>query len=135
MSKSHALALLLLRLSFGLTIAAHGARHLADFDAFVPKAGGTALALCAIAGELGGGLGLAFGLLTRLAGLGLGAVMLAIAFTKYPELARQLGTGAATAFEYPFLTGVLGVSFLFSGAGPFSLDEAFFGKKKPGRLR
>ncbi len=130
MPKSHALGLLLLRLSFGLVLAAHGARHLASYHAFVHLAGGRWQAIGAIAGELGGGLGLATGLLTRLAGLGLGVVMLTIAFTRMFHGLAAIGTGPGVGFEFPFLVGILGVALVFTGAGEWSLDGALFRRKK-----
>ncbi|HLL52242.1 MAG TPA: DoxX family membrane protein [Myxococcaceae bacterium] len=122
MPSSTAVGLLLFRVFFGLVIASHGLVKLGDFSGFAARSGGTLLALCAVAGELGGGLGLATGLLTRVAGAGVAAVMFFIAFTVQLANASALGTGKGTAFEYPFLLGMFGVAFVVMGAGPYSLD-------------
>lgn len=129
MPKREALGLLLVRLCFGLVMAAHGYGHLAAFSAFTGMAGGRWLAIGAIAGELLGGLGIAVGLATRLAGGGLGLVMMAIALTRNGAAMGHLGTGAGTVFEYPFLVGVVGWALACSGAGTFSLDQLFWGRK------
>ncbi len=135
MPKSYSLGLFLLRVTFGLVIAAHGAYHLAHFQQLVGFAGSRWQAAGAIAGELGGGIGLAVGLLTRLAGVGYGVVMLAIAFTHnvtggVAHTILSIGHGgAAVGFEYPFLVGVLGIAFLFTGPGDWSLDGLLFSKQ------
>jgi putative oxidoreductase len=130
MASTTAAGLLLLRVSFGLMLAAHGVAKLLEFQAFVPRAGGTALAIGAILGELAGGLGLAAGFLTRLAGLGVATVMLTIAFTRQAQHLAAVGTGPGNAFEYPFLLGIVGVAFAIMGAGPFSLDARVFGPRR-----
>jgi putative oxidoreductase len=127
MEKSRDTGLLLIRLGFGIIMAMHGWGKVADFPNFAHKNGGTVLAACAVAGEFGGGLGLAVGFLTRIAGLGLAAVMWYIAFHIQHAHISQVGTGGGSAFEYPFLIGVVGLAFFFTGAGAYSLDARVFG--------
>lgn len=137
MPSSTSFGLLLIRLGFGLTLAMHGAQKLVHFSDFSAKQGSVLLAACAIAGELGGGLGLAVGLLTRLAGVGAAAVMWFVAFKVQGALQHlgQIGTGDGTKWEYPFLAGLVGVAFLVMGAVEYSLDEKLFpSKKKPRRI-
>lgn len=121
MDRPVAAALLLLRVFFGLILAAHGAAKLGNLSGFL-EANGHFAGLGAIAGELLGGLGLAVGLFTRVAAAGLCAVMFTIAFGWHAKAIAAIGTGPGTAFEYPFLAGVLGVAFVLAGAGPYSLD-------------
>lgn len=137
MPSSISFGLLLIRLGFGLTLAMHGLPKLLHFSDFAAKQGSVLLAVCAIAGELGGGLGLAVGLLTRLAGAGLAAVMWFVAFKVQGALQHlgQVGTGDGTKWEYPLLAGLVGFAFVVMGAGEYSLDEKLFPtKKKPRRI-
>jgi uncharacterized membrane protein YphA (DoxX/SURF4 family) len=89
-----------------------------------------------VAGELGGGLGLATGLLTRLAGAGMAAVMWFVAFKIQGVLhhLNQIGTGDGTKWEYPLLAGLVGFAFLVMGAGDYSLDAKLFPSKKRKRI-
>jgi putative oxidoreductase len=136
MPRSVAFGLLLLRVCFGLVVAAHGFAKLGNFSGFAAQNGGTLLALGAIAGELGGGLGLATGFLTRVAGAGMAAVMGYIALTVQLGNAAALGTGKGTAFEFPFLLAILGIAFVVMGPGPYSLDALVWRRRRaPGGVR
>lgn len=127
-SRTTSLALLILRVSFGLTIAAHGLMKLPNWEKFVQNAGGLWLAVAAVSGELLGGLGLAAGLFTRLAAAGMAAVMFGIAFRHQFAHLAAIGTAKGNAFEYPFLVGVLALSFVLMGAGAYSLDALLRGR-------
>jgi putative oxidoreductase len=78
-------------------------------------------AYLAIAGELFGGLGLAFGLFTPVAALGVACVMIvAITQVHWPNgLMAQNG-----GFEYPLTLLVVAIYYVAHGAGPFSVDAA-----------
>jgi putative oxidoreductase len=123
--------ILLLRSAVGLTMAAHGAQKL--FGWF----GGPGLAKAALgfeqlgfvpgrrharmAGltEFGGGLLLALGLLTPVAGALILALMLVAALAVHAKGGFFLTTGG---YEYNLVLGVAGISLVFTGPGLFSLD-------------
>ena len=127
MSKPFYVGLLLIRITFGLVLAAHGAMKIPMFSEVAARNGGSIMAACAILGELGGGLGIAVGLLTRFAGLGLTAVMWYVAFHIQIDKAALIGTGPGTQFEYPFLVGVIGIALFITGPGAYALDSIVFG--------
>jgi putative oxidoreductase len=127
------LAMLLLRLVVGLTVAAHGAQKL--FGSF--GGGGVAgtrtffaglgfrspllMAFGAGTAELGGGLLLAFGLLTPLAALALVVVMLnAIGTVHWPKGFFN----SAGGYEYNLLIIAAALAVAAAGPGWLSLDEA-----------
>lgn len=73
--------------------------------------------------EISFGLGIGFGLLTRFAGV-LGVVYLVVATVWYGgEWTNGYGW-AGGGWEYPMLLIVFLLSYVFTGAGPFSLDHA-----------
>jgi putative oxidoreductase len=79
-------------------------------------------------GELLGGIALAFGFLTRLAALGIIAIMAgAIATVHWPNGfdIRQGG------FEYNFAIIMMCVCLILGGPGPFAVDR-FFGFRRKG---
>jgi putative oxidoreductase len=118
-------ALTLLRVVVGLIMAAHGLQKAMDPSAFqghLTQMGFPApsvLTYLAIAGELFGGLGLALGLLTRIAAFGVSCTMLvAIAAVHWKH-----GLFAANGgFEYPLTVLMTGLWFMTAGAGPWSVD-------------
>jgi putative oxidoreductase len=126
-------ALVILRAFVGLTLAAHGAQKLfgwfggpgfakveAGFrsQGYRPARIWTALA---ILGELGGGLSLAFGLLTPLGAAGaVGAMVMAInAHWAKGFFATKGG------FEYPLALLAASFALGLAGAGAYSLDALF----------
>lgn len=124
------LALTLLRIGTGIIMAAHGWQKVqnlpATVEAFagmgIPKAG----VYLAIAGELGGGLGLIFGLLTPLAAFGVFCVMAVAVFQVHLKNGLFAKDGG---FEYPMTLGLVALFFIFRGAGPYGLDTLFCRKK------
>jgi len=128
-----AYGLLLIRLVFGLTLAAHGSQKLFGwFGGEGPR--GTAgmfeklgfrqpLAIAVLAGlaELGGGLLLALGLLTPLGAFALVVVMLmAIATVHWAK--GFWGTAGGYEFNLAIIAAALAVAA--TGPGRFSLDNA-----------
>lgn len=135
-------ALLVLRVTVGLLVAAHGAQKLFGWFGggglaaaskmmaslgFRPAVGWTALGSLS---ELVGGILLALGLFSPLGSLGVGAAM-AIAITKihWPKLwATQHG------FEYALVIFAAALALGLTGPGAYSLDAAW-GTALPQHLR
>jgi putative oxidoreductase len=131
MTPEVSLGLLLLRLAFGLTVAAHGAQKMfglfegPGLDGFTGMLGKLGIrperpfAVAAAAGELGGGLLVALGFLMPVGPLVVaGGMVVAIATV---HLARGFWNQAG-GYEFPFLVlcAMLGLSF--TGPGAVSLD-------------
>jgi len=127
------LALLVLRVTVGLLVAAHGAQKLfgwfgggglqgtSKFMAslgFRPALGWTAIGSIA---EFAGGLLLALGLFSPLGSLGVGSAM-AIAITKihWPKLWASNG-----GFEYPLVNLAVAVAVGIVGPGAYALDRVW----------
>jgi putative oxidoreductase len=123
--------LLLLRVTVGLTLAAHGAQKL--FGWFggpgLDKAGGffdvlgfqpgRRHALMASVVEIAGGLLLAIGLLTPLAAALVFSVMIVAAVSVHMKNGFFITNGG---FEYNLLFGVTGLTIAFTGPGALSID-------------
>lgn len=83
------------------------------------------LAFLAIVAELLGPLGLAAGLLTRLAALGIAAIMLVAILTVHRQhgfFMNWFGNRQGEGFEYHLLALGLAVALIISGGGAWSLD-------------
>jgi putative oxidoreductase len=83
------------------------------------------LALLAIAAEFLGPLGLAVGLLTRVAALGIACVMLVAIFTvHWPHgfFMNWYGNQKGEGFEYHLLVLGIAITLIIVGAGAWSLD-------------
>lgn len=122
----HDLALAALRVAIGGIFAAHGAQKLFVYgvEGVSGAFGGMGIPLPGITGPLTGvvellaGLALVFGLMTRLAGLGLAVIMLgAITFV-------HLGAGfwAPNGVEFPLALLAGAAALALAGAGGYSLD-------------
>jgi putative oxidoreductase len=126
-----ATGLLLLRLTLGLTFAAHGGQKLFGwFGGLGLDATGRALAglgfrpgrrhaLMAGVVELAAGLLLAVGLVTPLASLAFVSVMLVAALAVHSRNGFFITEGG---YEYTLVMGAAGVMFAFTGPGDLSLD-------------
>ena len=125
------LGLLLLRVTVGATLAAHGAQKLfgwfggGGLDAtgkaleslgFVP---GRRHALMAGVVETGGGLLLALGLFTPLAAAIVLSVMVVAALSVHVRQGFFITSGG---FEYNLVLGVAGLALAFTGPGAYALD-------------
>ncbi|MDL1871868.1 DoxX family protein [Deltaproteobacteria bacterium PRO3] len=130
-SRLEPLALTLLRISTGIIMAAHGWDKLQNLNATVeqfgamgiPKAG----VYLAIAGELGGGLGLIVGLLTPVAAFGVFCTMAVAVLHVHLKNGLFAKDGG---FEYPLTLAMVALYFIMRGAGPVSLDGIFCKKKE-----
>jgi putative oxidoreductase len=116
----------LLRVILGAVMLAHGwlkVLHYEDWQRQVTGLGFPSpdlLAALALAGELLGGLGLIFGLLTRVAAVGVLSMRVAAIVTVHLKHGLLSQNGG---FEYPLLLAVVAMYFLIVGPGPFSLDS------------
>ena len=123
------IALLALRLVVGLTLAAHGAQKAFGWFGGPGPSGMTAWlngagfrpakfwAFAAGAGEFLGGLFLAIGLLTPLAGIAAASTMIIAGAMHWPRFWATKG-----GIEYPLTLGVAALAMVVSGAGSLSLD-------------
>jgi putative oxidoreductase len=89
-------------------------------------------ALLAIAAEFLGSLGLAVGLLTRVAAFGIACVMLVAIFTvhwPYGFFMNWYGNQKGEGFEYHLLVLGIAITLIIVGAGAWSLDGALAGPR------
>lgn len=123
-------ALTLLRISTGVIMAAHGWLKLQDLQATIEQFGSMgipkAAVYLAIAGELGGGLGLIVGLLTPIAAFGVFCTMLVAVLHVHLKNGLFAKDGG---FEYPLTLMMVAFYFIMRGAGPVSLDALFCKRK------
>jgi len=125
------LGLLLLRLTVGLTLAAHGAQKLfgwfggygldgtGQFLAMLGFQPGRRHALMAGLTEAVGGLLLAIGLLTPIAA----AIILSVMVVAGVSVHADKGFfAAAGGYEYPLVLGLAGLTVAFTGPGALSID-------------
>lgn len=125
------LGLLLLRLTVGLTLAAHGAQKLfgwfggpgldvigKGFEALGFHPGRRHATLAGIV-EIGGGVLLALGLLTPVAAAIVFSVMFVAGMSAHVRQGFFITSGG---YEYTLILGVAGLTLAFTGPGAFSLD-------------
>ena len=118
-------ALTLLRVVVGIIMAAHGWQKASDIAAWTSNLTQMGIPLpeinayLSIAGELLGGLGLLFGLITPVAAFGIASTMV-VAICQV-HLANGLFAKDG-GFEYPLTLLSVAIFFIFNGAGPYSLD-------------
>jgi putative oxidoreductase len=106
----------------------HGFKNTLQF--FTGSGIPTGLALLAIAAEFLGSLGLAVGLLTRVAAFGIACVMLvAIATVHWPHgfFMNWSGTQPGEGFEYHLLALGIAIALMIMGGGVWSVDGALTG--------
>ncbi len=126
---------LILRLAFAGVIFPHGAQKVLGWfgghgfkntlETFTSSGIPTGLALLAIAAEFLGSLGLAVGLLTRVAAFGIACVMLVAIGTVHWQhgfFMNWEGTQQGEGFEYHVLALGVAIAIIIMGAGAWSLD-------------
>jgi len=125
-------ALAVLRIALGVTFILHGGQKLFVFG-FSGVSGAFAQMGIPAPGLLGpfvafveffGGIAILFGLLTRLAALGISATMVVAILTVH----LKNGFFAPTGIEFPLSLLASAIALIVAGAGDFSLD-ALIGKK------
>jgi putative oxidoreductase len=141
----HDLGLLVLRLVAGTTMAFFGAAKMFGWFGGAGFAGTLAMfhdrmgippvfGSLAIFAELLGGLGLVTGLLTRIAAFGVFCTMAVATFTKFQNwgtlVAERTLQGAVGEAAFPALIGAAALALMLCGAGRFSLDQRFWGRKR-----
>jgi putative oxidoreductase len=137
MGTSNDLALTTLRLVLGVVFFAHGAQKMVGWfggfgfhgtmGAFTSMGMPAALAFLIICTEFFGGLGLIFGLLTRIAALGVCGLMIGAIFMVHLQFGffmNWIGTQKGEGFEFHLLVLAIAATLLLRGAGAFSLDRA-----------
>ena len=123
-------ALLILRLALGTVFLFHGLPKKGLWSAQpsdqLPAGLLTRLRILSIA-EPAGALGLIFGLLTQLAGLGLVIVMVgAITFLR-TKAHRKFKEANAPGWEFEFMLLVVALALAILGGGKYALDHVVFG--------
>lgn len=129
------LGLLIIRLALAMVMMYHGCQKLfgwfggngltATLQGFEKGFGiPPFLGILAVIAEFFGGLGLAVGLLTRIAAFG-------VAFTMGVAAWTHLSKGDPwTKVEFPLMLGLVAVGLLLTGAGQYALDGKLGGKKR-----
>ena len=79
-------------------------------------------------GEVAGGIAMSLGLLTRLAAVGLAAIMAGAIYLVHGKNGFSLANGG---YEYNFVLITVCLALLFMGAGRLSLDAVLWRKRKP----
>jgi len=130
LDRLHPLALLGLRLALGAIMISHGAQKLFGgmprFMGILQNLGiPPVLGYLTVAAEFGGGILLVVGLLTRLAALSM-VIDMAVAIDKVHFKNGLLSAGGKVGYELPLACGIIAFALIFLGAGPISLDGAFF---------
>ena len=129
---------LVLRLTLAVVMFPHGAQKTLGWFgghgfkgamSFLTKSGIPGpLAFLAIMAEFLGPLGLAVGLLTRVAALGIGIVMLVAIFTVHRQhgfFMNWFGIQQGEGVEYHLLVLGLAIALILSGPGVWSMDALF----------
>ena len=133
---------LILRITLAVVMFPHGAQKVLGWfgghgfretmKSFTGSGIPAAFALLAIATEFLGPLGLAVGLLTRVAALGIACVMLvAIVTVHWPHgfFVNWSGNQKGEGFEYHLLVLGIAITLIIVGGGAWSLDGALAGPR------
>jgi putative oxidoreductase len=127
------IAVLLLRLVAGVAFIFHGWGKIQNPFHWMDQAPnpppGFLQALAAVA-EFGGGIGLILGLLTPLCALGILSTMAYAVFTHVQKGDPFVGKGGPS-YELAAVYLTLAIALLMLGPGPYSLDQKFFGGRRP----
>ena len=134
---------LILRITLAVVMFPHGAQKMLGWfgghgfretvKSFTNSGIPVLLALLAIAAEFFGPLGLALGLLTRIAAVGIACVMLvAIVAVHWSHglFMNWYGNQKAEGFEYHLLVLGVAIALIIVGAGDWSLDSALAGLRE-----
>jgi putative oxidoreductase len=125
MTVTMSIALLLLRLGVGLTLAGHGVQKLFRVKQSFEKQGFRPVwlwVILAIAGEVGGGLSVALGFLTPLGAAGLLGAMAMATFKTHWKNGFWLNKGG---YEYSLALLIASIAIGLIGPGRYALDTLF----------
>lgn len=130
LDRLHPLATLALRLALGAIMIAHGSQKvfggMPRFMGALQNMGiPPVLGYLTAAAEFGGGMLLVVGLLTRLAALSI-VIDMAVAISKVHWKNGLVSAGGKVGYELPLACAAIAIALIFLGAGPISLDGAFF---------
>jgi putative oxidoreductase len=128
---------LLVRVALGVVMLPHGAQKAlgwfgghgfnATMQTFTEKMHiPAALAFLAIAAEFAGSMGLIVGLLTRVAALGIGVVMVVAVLTVHLQngfFMNWFGQQSGEGFEYHILAIGMALALVWAGGGKWSIDR------------
>lgn len=136
MNTGNDVAFTMLRVVLGTVFFAHGCQKMLGWfggfgfhgtmGAFTHMGMPAPMALLIICTEFFGGLGLIVGLLTRVAALGIGCLMIGAIFIVHLQngfFMNWMGTQKGEGFEYHLLVIAMAGALLLRGGGAFSLDR------------
>lgn len=136
MNTSDDVGLTILRVTLGIVFFAHGSQKMLGWfggfgfhgtmGALTHMGMPAPIALLIICTEFFGGLGLIFGLLTRVAALGIDGLMIGAIFIVHIHngfFMNWYGNQKGEGFEYHLLAIAMAAVLLLRGAGAFSLDR------------
>lgn len=131
LDRSQPLALVVMRLTLGVVMLAHGYqnlfRHLHDHVHFVTSLGIPAwLGYVSSVAEFFGGLFILVGFFTRPAAVAL-CIDLLVAISKAHWHNGLVGSPDHPGFEFPLALAALAFALIFFGAGPIALDHVLRG--------
>ena len=140
MSTDQDVSRLIARLALGVVMFPHGGQKMlgwfggGGFSGTIEAFGGmgmpAVLAFLIIIGEFFGSLGLIVGFLSRIAGAGIGIIMLGATFIVHFQhgfFMNWYGQKAGEGFEYHILAMGLAVVVTLRGSGPLSVDAKLAG--------
>ena len=121
------LALLVMRVTLGVIFIAHGwQKAFGGMQGFEKTVSGMGfpwwVAFVVIAAEVGGGILVLVGLLTRLGALALCVDM----YVAIAKVHWSHGLKGPQGFEFPLACGAIAFALVFFGAGPIALDPVLF---------
>lgn len=123
--KYYEVSLLVIRLVLGITFITHGIQKIMGFDGIVKYFAASGLPAflpyVVTAIETGAGICLLLGLLTRLASLGICAIMLGAIFTV------KFSAGFVGGYEYDIMIIAAAVALIISGSRLYALDNSVLG--------
>ena len=130
------LSTLLLRLALGIVFFAHGAQQMlgwfggggfqSTMDAMTGMGLPAVIVFLVIIGQFFGSIGLLAGFLSRIAGAGIGVIMLGAIFTVHVQhgfFMNWFGNQQGEGFEYHLLALGICLALLIKGSGALSVDR------------
>ena len=133
---------LVLRVVLGVVMFAHGAQKMlgwfggsgfgSTLEEFTSQGIPYALAVVVVLAEFFGSIGLILGVLSRVAALGIGIIMVVAIFAvhwQYGFFMNWFGAQGGEGFEYHLLVLAICIVLFVRGSGAFSIDRAMAGER------